>query len=102
MASLLAACASTWMCRVDIYETLRPFQELLQEYSATNTTIANAGRGISAYIAQVLRQHPCYVHYAGWAIPCRGCIPVQVAREAHCPQSAGLHNAAQIQQLVTR
>ena len=52
------------MCRVDIYEVLRPLQELLQEYSATNTTIANAGRGISAYIAQVLHahQHPCCAH----------------------------------------
>ena len=48
--SLRMAC----MSRVDIYETLRPFQELLQEYSAMNATVADAGRGVSAYIAQVL------------------------------------------------
>ena len=52
-ASLRMAC----MCRVDIYETLRPFQELLQEYSAMNATVADAGRGVSAYIAQVLAGH---------------------------------------------
>ena len=42
------------LCRADIWDVLRPFADLLAEYSAGNATIAAAGQGIAGYMAQVL------------------------------------------------